>query len=110
MKEKEDKVFNNLFIDAKDHERVKYGAINILNHPEGVAPLKGYGRSYFILKDHVKPRCTISYKSCLNTMGEFGTFHHFYHILLKFTNEELKKTFVAARDYEVSWENFLSYN
>lgn len=36
--------------------RPKYGALDFLHAPNGAA--RGYGRSFLVLKDHVKQRCT----------------------------------------------------
>ena len=104
-------MFNNIFFDAEHHERVKYGAINIISHPEGIASAKAYGRSYFVLKNHVKPRCTITHRnSCTSSKDkEFGTFDHFSQVFENFSDKELEKIFAASKGDKVSWEGFGSY-
>lgn len=62
-------MFNNIFFDASHHERVKYGAVNITNDPKGILSAKGYGKSYLILKDQVKARCTITHHNSSGSEG-----------------------------------------
>ena len=63
-------MFNNIFFDASHHERVKYGAVNITNDPKGIVSAKAYGKSYLVLKDHVKPRCTMTFHNSSGADGE----------------------------------------
>ena len=93
----EDKIFNNIFFDAQHHERVKYGAMNFTNDPSGIQCAKAYGKSYFLLKPHVRPRCTITFQDSFGcTESDFGSFRRCAHVLNRFSDAELKSAHKAA--------------
>jgi hypothetical protein len=52
--------------DATNAQRPKYGALDLMRHPDGPAPR--FGSCYFLLKPAVAARCTFTYldshKSC----------------------------------------------
>ncbi len=52
----EKNLFNGIYDQSTAFEKVKYGAINILNNPSGVFLAHGYGDSYLLLKQNVKER------------------------------------------------------
>ena len=54
----EKNMFNSIYDDAEAIEKVKYGALNLLNNPNGVPSAYSYGNSYLLLKNHVKQRIT----------------------------------------------------
>lgn len=82
----EDRMFDTLHHDAKPFERVKYGTINFTNDPNGVEVCHSYGLSYFLLKPHVRDRCTITdVDSCIET-ATIGTFRFVYHVLNKLSS------------------------
>lgn len=57
----EDKLFNRIYDqETEPFERVKYGALNILNNPNGLEVCKNYGDSFIVLKNHVKQRATFT--------------------------------------------------
>ena len=57
----EDKLFNRIYDkDTEPFERVKYGALNILDHPCGLEICKCYGDSFIVLKSHIKQRSTFT--------------------------------------------------
>ena len=71
--------------------------MNFTNDSKGINCAKGYGKSYFILKNHVRPRCTFTHCDsfgCNDT--DFGTFMNCSHVLNKFNDAELKATLKAA--------------
>jgi len=66
--------FGQAFKGAKDHERPKYGCLNLTNDPRGVKGATQYGTSFFVLKDSVRWRCTFTQKDSSRHVGnEPGT-------------------------------------
>jgi hypothetical protein len=58
----EDRLFGEYYHSATPFERVKYGVLNMVNDPNGVAACRGcYGDSYLLLRD-VRLRCTLTSK------------------------------------------------
>jgi len=55
----EEKMFG-LSFKGKTGERPKYGTINLTGDPLGVMQARPYGRSYFVLKDDARWRCTMT--------------------------------------------------
>jgi hypothetical protein len=54
-------MFDKKYKDAINFERVKYGVVNFTNDPKGVKKAEQYGASYFLLKSHVRDRCTLTH-------------------------------------------------
>lgn len=70
-------------------ERVKYGVLNILRNPNGVAHATSYGDCYLSLKSHIRYRATFtngdSFHDC-----EVATCENYEHVLVRHTDNELK--------------------
>lgn len=79
----EDRMFDRMHHDATPFERVKYGTMNFTNDPNGVAVCSGYGSSYFLLKPHLRDRCTITDMDSAFPTASIGTFRFMNHILAK---------------------------
>ena len=65
------RVQQNLFdipLDAHPSERPVYGAVNVLQRPEGAA--SSYGGHYFVLKDEVKRRATLFMHNTFGAISE----------------------------------------
>lgn len=78
---KEGYIFNKFYENASDRQKVKYGALNMLNMRSGITSARGYGTCYFVLKDDVKKRLSFVHcNSSENTM-HIATYKHFDHIL-----------------------------
>lgn len=60
-------------------ERPKYGALNLMLHPDGPAPR--FGSCYFLLQPHVSERCTYTYLDSHQEPKEKGTYEQFDMIL-----------------------------
>jgi len=60
---------------AANSERPKYGALNVMQHPEGPAPR--FGSCYFLLSPAVSRRCTFTYLDSHLERREKGTFEEF---------------------------------
>lgn len=57
----ENKLFNRIYDKTtKQFERVKYGALNITNRPNGIQACTAYGDSFMVLKNHIKQRATFT--------------------------------------------------
>ena len=71
--------------------------MNFTNDPKGIQCAKGYGKSYFLLKNHVRPRCTVTFCDSFGCgQADFGTFMNCSHVLNRFSDAELKAALKAA--------------
>ena len=77
----EDRMFDSMHHGATNFERVKYGTMNFTNDPKGVAVCSGYGQSYFLLKPHVRNRCTITDMDSASNSATIGTFRFINNVL-----------------------------
>ena len=82
----EDRMFDNKLHNASFYERVKYGTMNFTNDPRGVNACLGYGQSYFLLKSHVRDRCTITDMDSASSSATIGTFRFIFHVLVKLSD------------------------
>ena len=94
----ENQLFNNIYHDAENSERVKYGTLNITNNTAGVNCCKGYGDSYLILKEHVKDRITFIYGDSSKKDLHICTFKHFNSILLFIEDKLLNEIIEIANN------------
>ena len=100
--------------DRKHHyatpfERVKYGTMNFTNDPKGVQACGGYGMSYFLLKEHVRDRCTITDMDSASATATIGTFRFSNHVLMKLNDGEIKSAFEAAKGQELKSSVIAAY-
>ena len=95
-------MFTLKYSKAKDFQRVKYGVINFTNDPKGVGACLSYGQSYFLLKPHVRERCTFTDKDSSNADSSIATFKYCFRILSKMKEDELRAAFSASKAQEVS--------
>jgi len=79
----ENRIFDRIYNNATHYERVKYGTINFTNDPKGVAACASYGPSYFLLKPHVRDRCTLTDRDSADDSASIGTFRFVNNILCK---------------------------
>jgi len=91
----EDRLFEGL-AGAPASERPKYGALNVLENPAGGAPrysdyTNGEKGVYFVLKEDVKKRSTITARDTLDNMGmsPVGTFASPAYALKDMPREDL---------------------
>ncbi|WP_137789342.1 DUF3626 domain-containing protein [Bacillus sp. E(2018)] len=80
-------------------ERAKYGALNIMNHPDGPAPR--FGSCYFLLKPEVSYRATFTYLDSHQNPKEKGTYKEFDMILAALFVE------IFTRDYALGEPNLM---
>jgi hypothetical protein len=67
--------------DDGARERPKYGYLNVLTHKDGIVDTQ-YGRSYLVLANNVRGRCTITSADSMNSDAEVGTLSQMAHVLL----------------------------
>eukprot|EP00439_Symbiodinium_sp_Y106_P001589 s7915_g1.t1 len=89
----EHELFGGAYDDAKGFDRVKYGALNVMNDYRGVVKAKQYGDSYLVLKElgDVRLRCTF----CSTDSGgmqhqRLGVLDKYGHVLLEYNDRELQ--------------------
>ena len=95
-------MFDKKYSKAADFERVKYGVINFTNDPKGVNACVSYGQSYFLMKDHVRERCTFTDKDSSNADSSIATFKYCFKILSKMNDNELRAAFDASKAKEIA--------
>lgn len=66
-------------VGVEHSHRPKYGALDLLAHPDGPAPR--FGSCYFLLKPEVTKRCTFTYLDSHQDPKEKGTYDEFDDIL-----------------------------
>ena len=71
--------------------------INFTQDPKGVEACLNYGQSYFILKPHIRKRCTFTDKDSSYIDSSIGTLKFCFKILNKLTDNELKAVFIASK-------------
>jgi Protein of unknown function (DUF3626) len=79
------------------NERAKYGALNIMYHPDGPAPR--FGSCYFLLKPEVSRRATYTYLDSHQNPKEKGTYEEFDMIIAALFEE------IFTRDYALGEPN-----
>ena len=62
-----------------NRERPKYGALDVMRHPDGPSPR--FGSCYFLLNPEVSKRCTYTYLDSHQDPKEKGTYEEFEDIL-----------------------------
>ena len=105
----EDRMFDKKHHSASGFERVKYGTMNFVNDPKGVSCCAGYGQSYFLLKTHVRDRCTITDMDSSSSTATLGTFRFIFHLLMKLSDHELKSAFEGSKGKEMQSHVIGSY-
>lgn len=96
----EDRMFDKNYNKATDFERVKYGVINFTNDPKGVKCANSYGLSYFLLKSHVRDRCTFTDKDSSGADSSIATLKFSFKVVNKMNDNELKAAFKASKALE----------
>jgi len=99
-------MFGAICDSLRNSERVKYGACNLTNDPNGVRKAHHYGDSFFQLNENVRCRTSIcnmdSGSGYGNTNLQIGTLSHCMHVLEKLPQQEIKSIINAARASEES--------
>lgn len=79
---------------STNSERPKYGALNIMLHPDGPAPR--FGSCYFLLSAEVSHRCTYTYLDSHQDPKEKGTYEEFDLILAALMRDAFYNNFAIG--------------
>eukprot|EP00930_Biecheleria_cincta_P039545 TRINITY_DN27178_c0_g1_i1.p1 TRINITY_DN27178_c0_g1~~TRINITY_DN27178_c0_g1_i1.p1 ORF type:complete len:1835 (-),score=290.54 TRINITY_DN27178_c0_g1_i1:77-5581(-) len=86
----ETELFGGAYDNAKGFDRVKYGALNVMNDYRGVVKANQYGDSYLVLKD-VRLRCTFASTDSGGMAGSrLAVLDKYAHVLAEYNDTELK--------------------
>lgn len=80
--------------DTMAKERPKYGALNLMLHPDGPSPR--FGSCYFLLKPEVSQRCTFTYLDSHTNPDEKGTFEEFTDVMAALLFEIFTRDFAIG--------------
>jgi len=93
----EDNLFHKVYkSDCSPKERVKYGCLNLLSDNAGCQSAHGYGQSYMILKNDIKPRITFVCGDSCTKQQHICTFDHCVQLLLYLDPITLKNVITLA--------------
>ncbi|WP_028560297.1 DUF3626 domain-containing protein [Paenibacillus pinihumi] len=95
----EEKLFGGAYQseDTTNSQRPKYGALDLMLHPDGPAPR--FGSCYFLLAPKVSGRCTFTYGDSHDDPDEKGTYKEFDDILAALLNDAFFREYViGAKD------------
>ena len=104
----EQKIFGGAytFDSATVSERPKYGALDLMLHPDGPAPR--FGSCYFLLKPAVSQRCTFTYLDSHYDPAEKGTYEEFDDILAALLTEVFTRDF-AIGEYNTTVKSLITH-
>jgi len=85
----EDRLFDGMYSDSKPKDRVKYGVLNVLADPHGVASCIGYGASFLELRN-CRLRCSMCDMDSSSPSATVATCEYYAHVLASFTKDELR--------------------
>lgn len=93
----EDKLFGGAYqiIGSTNSQRPKYGAIDVMLHPDGPAPR--FGSCYFLLSPEVSQRCTYTYLDSHQEPKEKGTYEEFDLILAALLRDAFVSDFAIGQ-------------
>jgi len=77
----ERRMFGKTYDHVQNHERPKYGCLNLTGDPNGVPKATQYGASYLVLKNTVRWRCTLTARDSAKESAEVATFRQFAKFL-----------------------------
>eukprot|EP00927_Polykrikos_kofoidii_P022143 TRINITY_DN20730_c0_g1_i2.p1 TRINITY_DN20730_c0_g1~~TRINITY_DN20730_c0_g1_i2.p1 ORF type:complete len:1655 (+),score=292.53 TRINITY_DN20730_c0_g1_i2:723-4967(+) len=101
----ESQLFGEAYQDVKPFERPKYGVLNVTNDYRGVASAAQYGDSFLVLKD-VRLRCTFASRDSGGLTGSsLAVCDKYAHVLLEYSDAELKEIIGVAVAAMTEFEN-----
>lgn len=99
--------------DGSDTERPRYGNLNLMAHIKGDKAAGHYGKSYLLLKKHVRRRCTVTSRDSSNPNAVLGTLDHSAHVLLHAVglcgSALQQQNFLRQLDQLVKWDGTKSF-
>ncbi|MEE6450870.1 DUF3626 domain-containing protein [Gottfriedia acidiceleris] len=81
-------------VGTSNYQRPKYGALNLMLHPDGPAPR--FGSCYFLLSPYVSNRSTYTYLDSHQDPKEKGTYEEFNIILAALLEESFVRDFAIG--------------
>lgn len=103
----ERRMFGTVY-DGSDTQRPRYGNLNLMAHLKGDKTAGHYGKSYLILKKHVRKRCTMTSCDSSNANAVLGTLRHSAHVLLHTVelcgSARRRKKFLQQLDQLLKWD------
>lgn len=92
----EEKIFGGAYqlVGATKNQRPKYGALNLMLHPDGPAPR--FGSCYFLLSPKVSCRSTYTYLDSHQDPKEKGTYEEFDMILAALLEDAFERDFAIG--------------
>jgi hypothetical protein len=84
----ETNMFHKIYDNVEPFDRIKYGVLNLLNSPTGLASCTSYGDSFFIFKKDVKKRTTFTIGDSSLQQFDMGSFDHPDGLLLLLPDTE----------------------
>lgn len=82
--------FMDIYNDATPFEKPKYGALNYLNHPQGVCGAEHYGTWFIVLKPTLRKRVSCTFGDSFADAA-IGVLDHCAHVIGEMSIDELKK-------------------
>eukprot|EP01060_Flectonema_neradi_P009921 TRINITY_DN17077_c0_g1_i1.p1 TRINITY_DN17077_c0_g1~~TRINITY_DN17077_c0_g1_i1.p1 ORF type:complete len:379 (+),score=63.16 TRINITY_DN17077_c0_g1_i1:60-1196(+) len=84
----ESRLFNKLYDGVEGFQRPKYGCLNVVRDPKGIASASQYGDSYLVLKG-VRLRCSFADQDSSSDNCELACCEWYAHVLNQFGKREL---------------------
>jgi len=84
----EDALFNSAYAGAAPADRVRYGSLNFVNDPAGVASAISYGAHHLVLSDAARVRATFANADTFGTTS-LATCETYAHVLAQYNDAEL---------------------
>ena len=99
----ERRMFGDFYDNGEPYERPKYGCFNVTMSKKGCTKAIGYGECYFVLNDNTT-RWRITFctgdSAGLKDSINYGTINHCFHVLNKFSEEDLKNIIEVSKGNE----------
>lgn len=103
----EDNLFSNIYHDALDTEKVKYGCINLYGTNYGCSSANAYGESHMILKSNVKKRCSFICGDSSGMQPHIANFENFYQLLLYLNDSTIQNLIRIVKGEKIQEDNYL---
>ncbi|MFN8578162.1 MAG: DUF3626 domain-containing protein [Candidatus Sericytochromatia bacterium] len=102
----ENELFGGAYNKIEHSQRPKYGAFDLMLHPDGAAPR--FGSCYFLLNSNVSQRCTFTYMDSHQKPNEKGTLDEFDYILSALLTEIFTRNYALGK-YNLTVPKFINH-
>lgn len=103
----ERRMFGTIY-DGCDTQRPRYGNVNLMAMMKGDKAAAHYGKSYLVLKDHVRKRCTVTSRDSSSADAVLGTLGQCAHVLMDTVGQcgakRKRKRFLQLLHQLVHWD------